>query len=110
MVWFLIVLIVASIVYMVSVVGNYNSTLAESQGKIRDLEQQSALLEKTVVHEREAIAQKRKLLEGLNEASNEMKQEIFLTDTKLKMAQKEESDLEMNMYKHEFKRSKQRGY
>ena len=110
MVWFLIVLIVACVVYMISVVASYNSALAEAQDVIRNLEQQAEALEKTVSQEREAIGQRRARLEDLNETTSDMKQEIFLTDSKLKLAQKEENDLEMSMYKQEFKRSKQRGY
>ena len=110
MVWFLIVLIVVGIVFVIWVVGDYNSKLTEFQDIIRDLKQQTRLLEYKVSRDEEAIGQKRVLLKDLNLTVNDMKQEVFAIDTKLKVAQKEENDLEMRKHKQDFRKSKQRDY
>jgi len=108
MVWFLIVLMASSIIFIVSAVANYKVELAESQDTIRNLTKQTRLLEKRVVRDHEAIGLKRSFLDDLSGTANEMKQEIFSLDTRLKMALKEANDLEMKMYKQEFKKSKER--
>jgi len=55
-------------------------------------------------------SQKSELVREMRALEGDLKQEVALTEQKLKTAQMQESNLEMDAYKQEFKKSKQRSY
>jgi len=107
---FLISLIIASLLYIVYAIKNYSETLEDQQNIIKGLESKAEKYEKAVEQEREQNQAVVDLLRKSKDRESELKHEIALTSTQVKMAQKRESELEMDMYKQEFKRSRQRGF
>lgn len=107
---FLISLIIASILYIIYGLKNYSESLEDQQNVIRGLESKAEKYNKAVEQEREQNRAVVELLRKAKGTESELKHEIALTATQVKMAQKRESELEMNMYKQEFKRSRQRGF
>ena len=110
MLWLMVGLIVVAVIYVVSVLTKYNSSMRIVQNKIGTLEKKTAQLEKAVKREGGLTQQKIELVRDLRSLEADLKQELALTEQKLKTAQMQESNLEMDMYKREFKKSKQRSY
>ena len=100
MIWVMSALIIAALVYVLCVVTKYNSTMRVAQNKIRSLQEKSNHLNQTVQHEKTVTNQKVDLLRGLKNEESEVRQEVALTEQKLKTAQIQEISLEMDMYKH----------
>lgn len=110
MIWIMVGLIVVGLVYTVAVLTKYNAAMRVAQTKIKSLEKKSIDLDKTVKHEQTITGQIADQVKDLKNEESELKLEIAVTTQKLKTAQIQESSLEMDMYKHEFKKSKQRSY
>lgn len=110
MFWFLMVLIAACLAYLLFAAKHYQISLSEALSRIERLENQAEKMENGVAKERARGRQMAELLRVIRETESELKNEITLTSAQAKDAQKRESELEMDMYKKEFKRNKQRGY
>ena len=110
MFWFLLVIIAASLAYMLYGVKNYQISLEDAQSRIAILEAKAEKMENGVEQERMRTREISELLRVSRETESELKSVIALTAAQVKDAQRRESELEMDMYKKEFKRSKQRGY
>jgi predicted nucleic acid-binding Zn-ribbon protein len=108
MVWVLVGLILGSIVYAVMVIGQHRSFLDEIQPRIARLEKHADQLEKAADTEaglRDAIKER---IAAETIAVTEMKQQVTAARLDLQKSQELEEQLEMQMYKAEFKRSKDR--
>lgn len=110
MFWFLMVLIAACMVYLLFSAKSYQISLGKARSRIERLENQAEKMEKGVAREEARRRQMAELLRVIRETESELKNEITLTSAQAKEAQKRETELEMDMYKKEFKRNKQRGY
>jgi hypothetical protein len=110
MFWFLWAIIIAGSCYAFYDINLYSVKLADARDRINALQAKSEKLEKVASLE---ARKKREMEENLRlcrETEAEMKTEIALTISQFQTAQKQETELEMDMYKKEFKRSKQRKY
>lgn len=110
MVWFLMALILGSFIYTVSIVMKYQADMAEGKDLILTFENQVDKLGKMIQHEKSLGQQLSEKLEQARKTSADLKNEITLVDAQINMGKQRETSLEMDMYKKEFKRSKQRGF
>lgn len=110
MFWFLIVLIAAGLIYSLYDIKSYQVNLEDARGRINVLEAKADKFGKTVAGEQKKNRDIVEMLRQTREIESELKNEYALTLAQVKTEQKRESELEMDMYKKEFKRSKQRGY
>jgi|GEM_PF-3958516 len=110
MIWLMVGLSISALVYVATVITKYNTTQRVIQSKIMSLEKKSKRLDKQVKHEQKVTLQKTDIVRGLKDEEAALKQEVALTVQKLKTAQMQEGNLEMDMYKQEFKKNKQRSY
>lgn len=108
--WFLLILIATCLVYLTFVFRTYKDSLEDVQAHITNLEAKAEQMEQAVEQERAKNREVNELLRTCRDHESELKNEIALTSAQVKAAQKKETELEMDMYKKEFKRSKQRGY
>lgn len=110
MLWFLLILIIAGLLYSAFNLMNYQAVLEDARSRIRDLEMTVQKFEKAVENEQKQGRLVAEKLSVSKETESELKNEITLTVTRVQEEQKKENELEMNMYKQEFKRNKQRKY
>ena len=107
---FLLVLILVSLLYCAYLASEYKIALEEAQSRIQALEQKPDKFGKAVGAERKLAAQLSTRLEAIRQTESDLKNEIVLTATQAQEAKKRETELEMDMYKQEFKRNKQKKY
>jgi len=110
MFWFLIVLIAAGLIYSLYDIKNYQASLEDARGRIQILEAKADKFDKTVAIEKKKNRDIVEMLRQSREIEAELKNEYALTMAQVKTEQRRESELEMDMYKKEFKSNKQRNY
>ena len=110
MFWFLVVLIVAGISYAIYDIKDYQIGVEDGKNRIKVLESRADKFERTVAQEQKKNREANDPLALCRETESELKNEITLRGAQVQSAQKQEAELEMNMYKQEFKKSKQRKY
>jgi len=110
MFWFLLILIISGLLYSAFHLMNYQAVLEDARSRIHDLEMRVQKFEKAVDQERRQGRNVAEKLSLSKETESELKNEITLTAARVQEEQKKENELEMNMYKQEFKRNKQRKY
>ncbi|MDP6777200.1 MAG: hypothetical protein QGI83_10590 [Candidatus Latescibacteria bacterium] len=104
--WLYVVVLLAFIIYTVYVIGDYNTFLREEQPRIERIEGRADKLGQAADGEallRDQVAGRVAEAKAL---VSELKNTITATQREVQTEQGREQDLEMDMYKSEFKRSK----
>jgi hypothetical protein len=110
MFWFLLILIISGLLYSAFHLMNYHAVLEDARSRIGELEMTVQKFAKAVEQERRKGRDIAEMLSLSKGTESDLKNEITLTVARVQEEQKKESELEMDMYKQEFKRNKQRKY
>lgn len=102
LVWILVGLILGSIVFSVKTIGEYRVIVQELQPRIDGLIEKADRLEEQALEETERRNTVRERLRELKEVCSNVQREIRLVEAKLKKAQEEEEQLELQAYKLDF--------
>ena len=110
MFWFLLILIIAGLLYSAFHLMNYQAVVEDARSRIGELEMTVQKFAKAVEQERKNGRNIAEILSLSQKTELELKNEITLTAARVQEERNKENELEMNMYKQEFKRNKQRKY
>ena len=108
MVWVYVIVILCAIVYMVSVIGDYNSYLKDEQPRIERTETRAEKIGQAADGEALLRDQAVARVEEANSLLSELKNSLASAKQETQNEQQREQDLEMDMYKSEFKRNKKK--
>ena len=106
MVWLLVALILGSIGFAVSTIMKYKTTLDELQPRLNRARKSAERLEKAVEAETTLKHKEEEERDGLARQANEHKAKIAEIHRKISEAEKEQEELEMAMYKKEFRKGR----
>ena len=101
-VWILVALILGSIVYSVKTMGEYRVIVQDLQPQIEGLLVKADKFEELAIEETERRNQVRERVRELKELCSGVQRETRLLEAKLKKAQEEEEQLELQAYKLDF--------
>lgn len=101
-VWILVGLILGSIVYSVKTMGEYRVIVQDLQPQIEGLLAKADKFEEQAIEETERRNQVRERVRELKELNSGVQRETRLLEAKLKKAQEEEEQLELQAYKLDF--------
>ena len=110
MFWFLLILIIAGLLYSAFHLMNYQAVLEDARSRIGELEMTVQKFAKAVEQEHKKGRDIAEIISVSKETESDLKNEISLTAARVQEERKKENELEMDMYKQEFKRNKQRKY
>ena len=106
MVWLLLAIILAAIVYAVTVIGECNSFHRDIQPRIEALEAKCETLETKLQTETNLLHEDEMRFKELEEQVAEASRGVLVNEKDLKAMQKRGEQLETEKYKQEFSRSR----
>ena len=102
MVWVLVAVILASIVYAISVLGEYRVFVLEIEPKIVGLLIKAEKYEEAAIEETEKRNQVRQRVRDLKDLISGINREVRVVEAKIRKAQEEEEQLELQAHKLDF--------
>lgn len=106
MVWFLVALMLASLIYAIFIVGDYRGELEAIQPEIAILEKKAEKLEQAVRGELASRNEVQGRVEEANQLLADLKNQSLNLKNDIQSAKNREQQLEMDKYKSDFRRSK----
>ena len=106
MTWALVVVMLASVAYVVRIVGKYKTFLEQVEPRIERLEQEAEEFEKEIGVEEALRRENQEQLRGIEELMSDLNRGITTTKAQLVQVQRRGEELETEKYRQEFKRNR----